>query len=184
MSNYKKNDLEALIFLALQEDVSVGDITSEAIFRDEDNCEAIIVSKSNGIFCGNNVIKAVFDLLDPSVVIENLVEDGDIIEEGKEIAKISGSTISILSGERTVLNFIQRMSGIATKTEKYVKIVNGTDIEILDTRKTLPGFRMLDKYAVKIGGGKNHRIGLFDMIMIKDNHIKAAGSITKRKLKI
>ena len=179
MANYEKNDLEALIFLALQEDVSVGDITSEAIFRDEDNCEAVIVSKSKGIYCGNNVIQAVFDLLDPSVVIEFLAKDGEAVEKGREIVKITGSTISVLSGERTILNFIQRMSGISTKTSQFVEIVKGTDIKILDTRKTLPGFRVLDKYSVKMGGGTNHRVGLFDMIMIKDNHIKAAGSITE-----
>ncbi|MCP4136248.1 MAG: carboxylating nicotinate-nucleotide diphosphorylase [bacterium] len=175
-----KETLQQLVLLAIEEDIKNGDITSEAIFFDETiRSNARIISKEEGIFCGSEVLQTVYTHIDPAVDITMLVHDGDSITKGTETVRLTGPTVSILAGERIALNFIQRMSGIATKTSRLVSLVKGTGIEILDTRKTLPGFRMLDKYSVFTGGGTNHRIGLFDMVMIKDNHIKAAGSITE-----
>lgn len=173
------NQLKPLIKMAFEEDIRGCDVTSEAIFDGTEQSEAYIMAKADGVFCGGTVIETVYQELDPNVKVEILCKDGSKVKQGDITAEISGPTKSILIGERTVLNFIQRMSGIATKTSEIVKLVENTDIRILDTRKTLPGFRMLDKYSVNAGGGTNHRIGLFDMVMIKDNHIKAAGSITK-----
>ena len=167
-----------LIRLAITEDISTGDVTSEAIFSGEEKSSAYIMAKQDGIVCGGDLVKWVYAELDPSVKVEQIVSEGVAIAKGKTVITIEGPTKSILEGERTALNFFQRMSGIATKTHSIVKLTEGTSISILDTRKTLPGFRLLDKYAVKCGGGKNHRIGLYDMVLIKDNHIKAAGSIT------
>jgi len=168
----------SLIRLAIAEDISTGDVTSEAIFSGNEKSSAYIMAKQDGIVCGGDLVKWVYAELDPSVKVEQIVPEGSAIEKGKTVITIDGPTKSILEGERTALNFFQRMSGIATKTNAIVKLTEGTSISILDTRKTLPGFRLLDKYAVKCGGGKNHRIGLYDMVLIKDNHIKAAGSIT------
>ncbi len=171
--------LNELISLALEEDISSGDITSEAIFSEEHRSEAYIESKDRGIICGVDVAAAVYARIDPQVRIIPFQEDGAEVSPGDIIMSISGATRSVLMGERIVLNFMQRMSGIATKANVMVMHLQGTRIRILDTRKTVPGFRALDKYAVKCGGGTNHRMGLFDMVMIKDNHIKAAGSISK-----
>ncbi|HNX60822.1 MAG TPA: carboxylating nicotinate-nucleotide diphosphorylase, partial [Spirochaetota bacterium] len=168
----------SLIRLAIAEDISTGDVTSEAIFSGNEKSSAYIMAKQDGIVCGGDLVKWVYTELDPAVKVEQIVPEGSKIEKGKTVITIDGPTKSILEGERTALNFFQRMSGIATKTNSIVKLTEGTSISILDTRKTLPGFRLLDKYAVKCGGGKNHRIGLYDMVLIKDNHIKAAGSIT------
>jgi nicotinate-nucleotide pyrophosphorylase (carboxylating) len=174
----KKEDILKLIELAIAEDINTGDVTSEAIFSNEDSSTGRIVSKDTGIFCGMDIIQLVYRHLDPAIHVTAIARDGDTVSPGNEISRIEGPTIGILSGERIVLNFIQRMSGIATKTHSIVSLLEGTSIRILDTRKTLPGFRILDKYAVVTGGGTNHRMGLFDMVMIKDNHIKAAGTIT------
>lgn len=174
----RKEAALSLIRLAIPEDISTGDVTSEAIFSGNEKSSAYIMAKQDGIVCGGDLVKWVYAELDPSVKVEQLVPEGSVIEKGKTVITIDGPTKSILEGERTALNFFQRMSGIATKTNSIVKLTEGTSISILDTRKTLPGFRLLDKYAVKCGGGKNHRIGLYDMVLIKDNHIKAAGSIT------
>ncbi len=179
-----KEMLLPLIKLALKEDIGKGDITSEAIFTDNDKSEAYIAAKSRGIFCGGAIARFLYSEIDSNIEIQQLVDDGNAVEIGDIVLTLKGKTRHILSGERILLNFIQRMSGIATKTNEIVKIVTKSDIKILDTRKTLPGFRMSDKYAVKMGGGENHRIGLFDMVMIKDNHIKAAGSITNAVRKI
>ena len=173
-----------LIRLAVAEDISTGDVTSEAIFSGEEKSSAYIMAKQDGIVCGGDLVKWVYAELDPSVTVEQIVPDGVAIDKGKTVITIDGPTKSILEGERIALNFFQRMSGIATKTHSIVKLTEGTSISILDTRKTLPGFRLLDKYAVKCGGGKNHRIGLYDMVLIKDNHIKAAGSITNAVEKV
>lgn len=185
MMDFENDDnLAVLIKMALDEDIKGCDVTSEAVFNGTEMSNAFIVCKEDGVYCGSKMISLVYHNLDDSIVIEHHIADGTVVKKGDVVASISGSTKSILIGERTVLNFIQRMSGIATKTHRIVELVNGTDIKILDTRKTLPGFRMLDKYSVKTGGGTNHRIGLYDMVMIKDNHIKAAGSISKAVEKV
>jgi nicotinate-nucleotide pyrophosphorylase (carboxylating) len=170
-------DVEALIRLAISEDIGGGDVTSQAIFKAGDNTHAGIVSKQKGIFCGVDMAGYVYRLIDPSVSVTAKVNDGAPIVEKEAVIAIDGPTASVLSGERIALNFLQRMTGIATRTSKAVSLLQNTTIQLLDTRKTLPGFRVLDKYAVKTGGGTNHRMGLFDMAMIKDNHIKAAGGI-------
>jgi len=174
-----EQDLEALVSLAFKEDIKNGDVTSDVIFNKEDVSRAEIVSKEDGVFCGGEIVEFVYRRLSSSVNVELMVKDGTDIKKGQILVRIVGPTSEILKGERIILNFLQRMSGIATKTKRYVSLVENTPIKILDTRKTLPGFRMLDKYSVKCGGGTNHRRGLFDMVMIKDNHIKAAGSIAE-----
>jgi nicotinate-nucleotide pyrophosphorylase (carboxylating) len=176
--NLSEADIRPLIQLAFKEDINTGDITSEAIFTGTEKSNAYIMAKADGVFCGGEVLRLVYNDLDPSVTVKLLVADGAKVRYGDIVCEIEGRTISILLGERTALNFIQRMSGVATKTASIASLVSGTKIKILDTRKTIPGFRLLDKYAVKCGGGENHRIGLYDMILIKDNHIKAVGGIS------
>ncbi len=177
--NIAKRDVESLIRMALDEDINGGDITSEAIFSGHESSSASIISKGRGIACGAEIVVFVYEVLDPGVKVTSLVKDGMKIGPGEEVLRLEGPTRSILSGERTALNFIQRMSGISTKTAELCALLEGTGITLLDTRKTMPGMRKLDKYAVKTGGGVNHRMGLYDMVMIKDNHIKVAGSIKK-----
>lgn len=173
------NAILTLIDLALKEDVAGGDITSEAIFPPGQFSESKIIAKEQGILCGLPLAREVYRRIDPSIEMSILKNDGEEVKAGNEVVRFKGPTGALLTGERTLLNFMQRLSGIATMTARLMKILEGTDIKILDTRKTLPGFRILDKYAVRTGGGQNHRMGLFDMVMIKDNHIKAAGSITE-----
>ncbi|MBN2402426.1 MAG: carboxylating nicotinate-nucleotide diphosphorylase [Spirochaetes bacterium] len=175
----KEKDIRPIIILALREDIGDGDITTNAIFNGNGDSEAVITAKENGIFCGGDVVRIVYNEIDPTVKVNVLIKDGKEIKKGDKVAKIKGHTKSLLTGERTCLNFIQRMSGIATKTQKVSSMFLKTKISVLDTRKTAPGMRLLDKYSVKCGGGRNHRIGLFDMVLIKDNHIQAAGSITE-----
>ncbi len=174
-----KNDIESLVYLAIDEDIGSGDVTSQAIFKNDDVARGVIRSKGEGIFCGAEVARIVYEIIDPRVTVTPLVGDGKRIKKKDMVMIAEGPTIGVLSGERIVLNFIQRMTAIATRTAGVVSMLNGTNIKLLDTRKTLPGFRKLDKYAVKTGGGVNHRMGLYDMVMIKDNHIRAAGSITR-----
>lgn len=175
----KHADVEQLICCALSEDIGEGDITSQAIFSEDDASRGVIVSRHEGIICGCDMVRYVFGILDTRVKVVSNVSDGDTIGPGSEVLSVQGPTISVLSGERTALNFIQRMTGIATRTSSVVSLLAGTGIRLLDTRKTTPGYRLLDKYAVKTGGGTNHRMGLYDMVMIKDNHIRAAGGIDK-----
>lgn len=172
-------EFEVLLDLALEEDLGdLGDITSEAIFGDE-SCTAVLVSKDTGILAGTELFEAVFRRIDPAVKVALLRKEGDELVRGDRIAALSGRTRSLLSGERTAINFLAFMSGIATGTRAYVEAArSGGKTFILDTRKTLPGYRKLSKYAVVVGGGKNHRMGLYDMVLIKDNHIDAAGSLT------
>jgi nicotinate-nucleotide pyrophosphorylase (carboxylating) len=177
-STIEKSQIQKLITMALSEDIGDGDITSQAIFKKSDISEGKITVKEEGIFCGGNVFKFVYEEINKNINVTPLVMDGDRIGKGSEVIYLQGPTQDLLAGERTALNFIQRMSGIATKTRQLVDLLAGSGITLLDTRKTVPAFRILDKYAVKIGGGTNHRFGLFDMVMIKDNHIHAAGSIT------
>jgi len=184
MNDQLKYSLHKIIDLAIEEDIKSGDITSQAIFSDTDESDAYVIAKENGIFCGGFVAEEVYNKIDSSLSLIIEVKEGAHIKKGDVVLRIKGKTSSILMGERITLNFLQRMCGIATKTGVITKLIDETDIEILDTRKTLPGFRYLDKYAVICGDGTNHRIGLYDMVMIKDNHIKAAGSITNAVKKI
>lgn len=170
--------LDKLIDLALAEDLGEeGDITSDSVVSGTSYCLASITSKSAGILAGLLITEKVYGKIDGSVKIKFLKKDGDKIKPGEEIAVVSGSTWSVLAGERTVLNFIQHLSGVATLTRKYVDAVSGTNAEIFDTRKTTPGMRAAEKYAVSLGGGRNHRFGLYDQILIKDNHLKAAAGV-------
>lgn len=161
---------------ALREDLSdIGDVTSMAIFDSEDKAEAVIKAKEPGILSGIYLINKVFKTIDYKTDIELYKQDGDKISIGDEICKIRGKIITILSGERLILNLLQRLSGIATNTNKLVNLISHTNAKLLDTRKTTPLLRYFEKEAVSHGGGTNHRFGLFDMIMIKDTHVKAAG---------
>jgi nicotinate-nucleotide pyrophosphorylase (carboxylating) len=175
MNNF--NNLNHLIEIALYEDLlDIGDITSEAIFKDESYAYKLI-AKDNGILCGIDIFIAVMQYVDDKINIKKFFNDKDIINKGDIVADVSGHVISILKAERTALNFISHLSAIATKTAVFVKESKGR-VTILDTRKTLPGYRELQKYAVLCGGGKNHRMGLYDTVLIKDNHSDAAGGIT------
>ena len=173
------NSLRELIEKALAEDLGSGDVTSKATIPAESVSEAVMLAKQHLVLAGIEVSREVFLHLDPTIQFTPFAKDGDIIHAGTELARLSGNTRALLAGERVALNLLQHMSGIATLTAKYVEKLKGLKAVVLDTRKTLPGLRQLEKNAVRIGGGKNHRMGLFDMILIKDNHIKAAGSITK-----
>lgn len=176
--------LDKIIELALLEDLSLGDITSDTIFTPENRAKAAIRAKEDLVLCGMDVAETVFHAVDPDVVFTPLKKDGDNVKKGEVVLELTGSTLSILKAERTALNFMQRMSGIATASREYAAIGKKYGVMIVDTRKTQPGLRRLDKYAVRIGGARNHRISLADSVMIKDNHIAAAGSITAAVKKI
>jgi nicotinate-nucleotide pyrophosphorylase (carboxylating) len=171
-------DIGQIIRNALAEDIGSGDVTTRGTIPASAVLRGQFLAKADGVVAGLAVVRQVFALLDPSVVVELLVNDGDTVQRGQVIATIYGPGRAILMGERVALNLLQRMSGIATLTRQYVAAVAGTQAVILDTRKTVPGLRVLDKWAVRLGGGQNHRFGLFDMALIKDNHIAAAGGIT------
>ena len=164
---------------ALAEDIGAGDVTTNSIVSGPARITAKLIAKAAGIIAGLPIAEMTFHLLDNSVEFSPTVVDSDQIEPGQALAEIEGSGRAILTGERTALNLVSRMSGIATLTREFVNEVRGTKAKILDTRKTAPNLRLLDKMAVRLGGGDNHRIGLFDMILIKDNHIDFAGSITE-----
>ncbi|NUN08178.1 MAG: carboxylating nicotinate-nucleotide diphosphorylase [Ignavibacteriaceae bacterium] len=170
-------EIEQLVQRCLVEDIREGDITSEAIFAGDEIATASIIAKEEGVVCGIVVAQKVFEKLDNTVFFQALKKDGDDIKPFEAIIRVSGRVKSLLGAERTALNFMQRLSGIATLSRSFKNLVNQSNITILDTRKTMPGLRYLDKYAVRVGGCENHRYGLFDMYLIKDNHIKAAGSI-------
>ena len=170
--------IQKIVKIALEEDLGSGDITSNLTIPEKQKGEGFIVAREKGLIAGLEVVKSVFKQVDPGLMFKPLVSDGDKVRPGQRVALIRGKVKSILAGERTALNFLQRLSGIATLTGEFVGKIRGTRAKILDTRKTTPGLRLLEKYAVKKGGGKNHRQGLYDMILIKDNHIKAAGSIS------
>ena len=171
------NKVDSIIENALREDIGSGDITTEAIFSANELCEAHLVSKEKGVIAGVEIAKRIFQKLDPQASYTQSKKDGDNVESGDEILRIKATVRAILSGERLALNILQRMSGIATATAKYVNVLSGYNTKILDTRKTAPGLRILDKYAVSAGGGQNHRFGLYDAVLIKDNHIESAGGI-------
>ncbi len=164
---------------ALREDIGSGDVTTNSLFPEDARCRAIIITKDKGVVAGLPIAEAVFRKLDKDTLWNEKKRDGEKIEPNDIIAEISASQRAVLAGERLALNFLQRLSGIATLTSRFVESVEGLPVKILDTRKTMPGLRILDKYAVRVGGGYNHRIGLYDGLLIKDNHIKLAGGITR-----
>ncbi len=180
MSDQYLNDSRVgrLIEQALFEDVGFGDITSESLIPEEQLGTAEFVVKESGIISGMDVVGIVFGTVDGQVTFRTVLDDGALVEQGVVIGRLDGPVRSLLTGERVALNFLQRMSGIATLTHKYVHAVAGTKARITDTRKTVPGLRMLDKRAVLDGGGINHRFALDSMVLIKDNHVAAAGSVT------
>ena len=169
--------LDEFLLSVLREDVGSGDVTTVSCVSEDSVSSGSFIAKEHGVICGLHVARRVFSLLDEAVVMTLSVSDGDSVSAGDVVAGISGRSRSILTGERTALNLLQRMSGIATMTAEAVKAVSGTKAKITDTRKTVPGLRVLDKYAVRCGGGANHRFNLSDGVLIKDNHIKAAGGI-------
>jgi nicotinate-nucleotide pyrophosphorylase (carboxylating) len=174
-----EHHIEKLIEEALFEDIGPGDITSEAVIPDEASATAEIIAKQDLVLAGVLIAREVFRKLDPWVQFTPLAHDGGRVQSGSIIAQVQGRTRMLLAGERVALNLMQHLSGIATYTARFVAALKGSRAEILDTRKTLPGLRALEKYAVRTGGGRNHRFGLYDGILIKDNHIKAAGGIIK-----
>lgn len=169
--------LNDLITRALQEDIGHQDITTANLVSPSLKAKGIFLVKTSGILAGLEVSRAVFGLLDPDIVFTALISDGEKLEPGDRIAIVEGAAATLLTGERTALNFMQRLSGIASKTYHMAEIIKPYKAQLVDTRKTTPGLRFLEKYAVKIGGGRNHRLGLFDGVIIKDNHIMAAGGI-------
>ncbi len=173
-----KNELELLIANAIREDVGPGDYSSLACIPTTANGKAKLLVKEDGIIAGVSFAKMILEYVDADLKMETFIEDGALVKKGDVVFHVSGSSQSILKAERVVLNSMQRMSAIATKTNQYVRLLEGTKTKILDTRKTTPGFRAPEKWAVKIGGGENHRFALYDMIMLKDNHIDFAGGIT------
>ena len=179
MNELELKAAQTLIELALKEDVGDGDITTDNIIPAESRRKAKMVAKADGVVAGLPVAEMVFRKLDANLVWEVKTPEGSRVKKGDVMVEFEGTYRALLTGERTALNFLQRLSGIATMSAKYADAVKDFKTVILDTRKTLPGFRMLDKYAVKTGGASNHRIGLYDMAMIKDNHIEVAGEITK-----
>jgi len=166
-----------IVARALAEDIGSGDITTAATVAPDAECRAEIVAKAEGVIAGLGVARLVFGMLDPQIEFHEVVADGGRVSEGVTVARLSGNTMAVLAAERTALNFLQRMSGIASLTAEYVEAAEGTDARVIDTRKTAPGLRLLDKYAVRMGGGRNHRVGLFDGVLIKDNHLRAAGGV-------
>ena len=174
-----QQEINLLISNAIREDVGNGDYSSLACIPSTASGRAKLLVKDQGIIAGVELAKMIFHYVDRSMTVETFINDGDEVKYGDVVFHVSGSSQSILKSERLVLNSMQRMSAIATKTNDYVKLLEGTGTKILDTRKTTPGFRVAEKWAVKIGGGENHRFALYDMVMLKDNHIDFAGGITK-----
>ena len=170
--------IDKIITTALEEDIHYVDVTTDYLLDDEHTSEAYYLAKDTGVLCGIDIAKRVFELAGGNVTMEILKKDGETVQKGDILARMKGSTKTLLKGERTALNLLQHMSGIATATAECVALVAGTRAQITDTRKTLPGLRQLQKYAVTVGGGKNHRYNLSDGAMLKDNHIDAYGSIT------
>ena len=176
--------IEEHVKLALKEDIGFGDISTDFLAGDDDYINATLNIRQDGILCGMDVFKKVFSILDKDIEIISYFKDGDLLKKGDKIADIRGKARFILTGERTALNYIQRLGGIATETARYAQAIKPHSARIVDTRKTTPNFRMFEKYAVKIGGGSLHRFNLCDCVMLKDNHIKLAGSITAAVNKI
>jgi len=173
----KTMDIDELIETALKEDLPNGDITSESIIDPQSTSEAHMIAREKGVLAGIDIAKSVFKKIDHTVKFDKLKKDGQEFHKNQKLALIKGRSVSILKGERLALNFVQRLSGIATLTKKYTEILKGKKTRILDTRKTTPCLRLLEKYAVRMGGGVNHRLNLSEMILIKDNHLQLVGSI-------
>jgi nicotinate-nucleotide pyrophosphorylase (carboxylating) len=169
--------LERAVHAALAEDIGAGDVTTDATVAADAMGAAAIVVKQAGVVCGLRAVETAFRALDPDIRFEAFAEDGDAVEPPAIVARVAGSERAILTGERVALNFLGRLSGIATLTRRYVDAVEGTGVAVLDTRKTTPGLRALEKHAVACGGGRNHRFGLDDAVLVKDNHLRAAGSV-------
>lgn len=169
---------------AIEEDIGTGDITTDNIIEEGEEDKGIITVKENSVVAGLEVAEMVFKKIDPDINFKYLKKDGDEVKEHTQIAEVKGEARSILKGERLALNFLQRISGIATKTSKYVEQVKDYDTRIVDTRKTTPNLRLIEKWAVRLGGGHNHRMGLYDAVLIKDNHIKSAGGISEAISKV
>ncbi|MDE6356062.1 MAG: carboxylating nicotinate-nucleotide diphosphorylase [Clostridia bacterium] len=172
-----KINADELIRLALKEDVTSGDISTDAVLKEFKEGTVDLICKQDGIICGLPVFERVFKILDENTRVEFFAKDGDKVEKGQHIAMVTGDMRVLLTGERTALNYLQRMSGIATYTHETAELLKGTKTKLLDTRKTTPNMRLFEKYAVKTGGGNNHRYNLSDAVMLKDNHIGAAGGI-------
>ncbi len=175
---FNAQEVELIINHAFQEDIGDGDITTNNIVPENKQASASMTAKADGIVAGIDIAEMIFRKLDKNLEWNPKIKDGDTLAKGDVILEMKGTFRALLTGERLALNLMQRMSGIATETAKYVAETKGSKVKILDTRKTVPALRTFDKYAVKMGGGTNHRIGLYDMVMIKDNHIKMAGTIT------
>lgn len=173
-----QQQIDELIRIAIREDIGDGDHTTLACIPPALTGKAQLIIKDEGILCGVEVARRVFELFDPRVKMTQFISDGTRVKKGDIAYVVEGPSVSLLQCERLVLNFMQRLSGVATQTSMYVDLLKGTNTKVLDTRKTTPGMRLLEKYAVKMGGGENHRIGLYDMILIKDNHIDFAGGVT------
>ena len=171
--------IDRVIDAALKEDLPQGDITSESIIPPDSSSKAVLLAKEEGVLAGIGLAWLVFAKIDPKIVFEVEIEDGREFKAGDVLARVEGNSISLLKGERTALNFLQRLSGIATATSRFVRAVEGTKTRILDTRKTTPGLRAFEKYAVQMGGGVNHRMNLSEMVLIKDNHLEIVGSIAE-----
>ena len=177
---FKNNTIiDRILRRALEEDLGSGDLTTDAIIGPDLHGRAALLTREEIVSAGLPVFQRVFEILSTEMTFEFKVKEGQLVEEGKKICQLSGPTNAILTAERTALNFLQRMSGIATLTKRYVDKVKSDKVRLVDTRKTAPGLRVFDKYAVRVGGGFNHRFGLYDGILIKDNHIAAAGSVTE-----
>lgn len=174
-----KSYIDNIINTALDEDINYIDVTTDNLLPPEHTSSAYYIAKDSGVLCGIDIAKRVFELAGGNVDFETLMHDGEKVQKGDIIAKMKGSTVTLLKGERTALNILQHLSGIATATNKCVELVKGTNASVTDTRKTLPGLRAMQKYAVTVGGGKNHRYNLSDGAMLKDNHIDAYGGITQ-----
>jgi len=170
-------EIDKIITNALREDIGTGDITTNALINENDSCKAMILAKDDAVIAGLPIANRVFSIFDDKICFTIKVNDGEIVQRNQTVAEIIGNARTILTCERLALNFLQRLSGIATYTHRFLKEVQKYNVKILDTRKTVPGLRLLDKYAVKMGGGTNHRFGLFDGVLIKENHIKCVGDV-------
>lgn len=173
------SELERAVAVALEEDIGPGDVTTLATVPADAFGRAVFVAREAGVLAGLPCARAVYRRLDPAVRFEAFLQDGDDLAPGARVAAVEGPARAILTGERVALNFLQHLSGIATRTARFVRLVEGTGARIADTRKTVPGLRALAKYAVRVGGGTNHRFGLYDGVLIKDNHIRAAGGLRR-----
>ena len=182
--NLDKKQIDKIVLNALEEDMPYGDVTTDNLIPEEDVTEAKFIAKADGVIAGMPVAARVFELIDSRISIEILKNDGEKVSKGDIIAILNGPTAGILKGERTALNLMQRLSGIATRTNVFIELVKDYKVSVADTRKTTPGLRYLEKYAVRCGGGRNHRYSLSDAVMLKDNHIAAGGGIIPAVAKV